>query len=173
MSVVCVLPSPSHPHPTPSQRDSDSSSSSSDDSDSDPDSESSSESDSGKRAAKQLRKDKEQRNKRQKPMPAASKGSGGGSGSSTEKKEESTEEFEVEEILDRKRVGELVSSGLLRRSELYRKEEPDDAFRYLIKWKGYESSSNSWEPPRNLVSCDEFKENFLEKRKETHPDEFI
>lgn len=26
---------------------------------------------------------------------------------------------------------------------------------YLIKWKNWESDFNTWEPPRNLIDCDD------------------
>ena len=45
------------------------------------------------------------------------------------------EEYKVEAILSHKRLGKGYS--------------------YLIKWKGYPSSDNSWEPERNIVNAPE------------------
>ena len=45
------------------------------------------------------------------------------------------EEYEVEAILSHKRLGRGYS--------------------YLIKWKGYPSSDNSWEPEQNIVNAPE------------------
>ena len=42
-------------------------------------------------------------------------------------------EFEVEEILDRQRI--------------------DGQPHYLVRWKGYEPSGNTWEPEENLTHC--------------------
>ena len=51
------------------------------------------------------------------------------------------EEFEVEQILDMKQMG--------RGHKTY----------YLVKWKGYHTSDNSWEPEKNL-NMDELIANF-------------
>ena len=56
------------------------------------------------------------------------------------------DEFEVEEILDRR----------FERGELF----------YLVKWKNYESSANSWEPIRNLIHCRELIKEFEFKKKQ-------
>ena len=45
------------------------------------------------------------------------------------------EEYEVEAILSHKQLGRGYS--------------------YLIKWKGYPSSDNSWEPEQNIVNAPE------------------
>ena len=45
------------------------------------------------------------------------------------------EEYEVEAILSHKRLGRRYA--------------------YLIKWKGYPSSDNSWEPEQNIVNAPE------------------
>ena len=46
---------------------------------------------------------------------------------------EETEEYEVERVLDMQMV--------------------DNQPFYLIKWKGYDTSENTWEPINNLINC--------------------
>jgi hypothetical protein len=43
------------------------------------------------------------------------------------------QEYEVEQILDNKRVSEKPY--------------------YLMKWKGYNTLENTWEPIKNLIGC--------------------
>lgn len=38
-------------------------------------------------------------------------------------------------------------------------------YRWLIKWKGFPSENNTWEPKENLTECEEMLENFENKRK--------
>jgi hypothetical protein len=57
------------------------------------------------------------------------------------------EEYEVEKVIDKKKMG--------RGHKTY----------YLIKWKGYSASENSWEPEEN-VRADELIAEF-EKRRES------
>ena len=58
------------------------------------------------------------------------------------------EEFEVEKILD------VWPQGRGRKMH------------YLVKWKGYPTSDNSWEPREN-IHVDELIEEFQERRKQT------
>ena len=55
------------------------------------------------------------------------------------------EEYEVEKIIDMKQMG--------RRRKTY----------YLVKWKGYPTSDNSWEPQEN-IHADELIKEFQERR---------
>ena len=59
------------------------------------------------------------------------------------------EEFKVEQILDMKQMGRGCRTH------------------YLIKWKGYPTSDNSWEPEKN-INADEliakFKQSFRPKK---------
>ena len=61
---------------------------------------------------------------------------------------EPEESYEVEEIRDKKKV---VGGGWL----------------YYVKWVGWESDTNTWEPPEHLEACqskvDEFERNFARK----------
>ncbi len=64
--------------------------------------------------------------------------------SSDEEFENSREEYEVEKILDRKHEN----------GENY----------YLVKWIGYDSSENTWEPIKNLIHSREIIKEFELKR---------
>jgi hypothetical protein len=57
------------------------------------------------------------------------------------------EEYEVEKILDMKQKGRGRKTH------------------YLIKWKGYPTSDNSWEPAENVQAKDRIKEYKEEQRK--------
>jgi transposase InsO family protein len=61
--------------------------------------------------------------------------------------EESEDEYEVEEILDRQRI-----SG-----------KPH----YLVKWKGYDTSENTWEPIENLRDCHQLVQQYDHQAKAT------
>ena len=63
-------------------------------------------------------------------------------------------EYEVETILDRRLTK--------------RQGRKPQKWEYLIKWKGYEASENTWEPRSNL-NCDEELENFLRRQEGTVP----
>ena len=59
------------------------------------------------------------------------------------------EEFEVEQILDMKQMGQGRKTH------------------YLVKWKGYPTSDNTWEPEKNLNADEliaEFKQSFRPKK---------
>ena len=43
-----------------------------------------------------------------------------------------------------------------------------DGQRYLIKWKGYPTSENTWEPVENLTNCQHLLKDFRQARKETN-----
>ena len=59
--------------------------------------------------------------------------------------EDEQQEFEVEEVLDRRQE----------KGQLY----------YLIKWKNFDSSANSWEPINNLIHCREIIKEFEQRKK--------
>jgi transposase InsO family protein len=63
--------------------------------------------------------------------------------------EEAENEYEVEDILSMKRV-----SG-----------KPH----YLVKWKGYDTSENTWEPIENLTDCRQLVQQFHQQEKEISP----
>ena len=63
------------------------------------------------------------------------------------------EEFEVERILDKKRM--KSNDG---KTRVY----------YLIKWKGYDSSFNTWEPGSNLGNAKEAIKEFEQKQKQKY-----
>jgi transposase InsO family protein len=59
-------------------------------------------------------------------------------------KEKNSEEYEVEKVIDKK-------------------DEEGEKY-YLVKWKGYDSSANTWEPLKNLIHCRERIKEFESKR---------
>ena len=61
------------------------------------------------------------------------------------------EEFEVEKIIDMKQMG--------RGRKTY----------YLVKWKGYPTSDNSWEPREN-IHADELIKEFQNRAQKTNKD---
>ena len=61
-----------------------------------------------------------------------------------EEEDDVEEEFEVEQIVDRKYEAEQLL--------------------YLVQWKGYDSSFNTWEPMKNLLHCREKINEFEESR---------
>lgn len=74
--------------------------------------------------------------------PATATTGGGGGGGATDS---SVEGYVVQEIVDK-----LVT--------------PDGKVHYLLKWKGYPDSENTWEPEEHL-DCPELMERFEKKRK--------
>ena len=56
--------------------------------------------------------------------------------------------FEVETVLDR-------------RVQRSRSRTAPRTLMYLVKWRGYDSSHNSWEPERNLEGCQDLLHEFL------------
>ena len=43
-----------------------------------------------------------------------------------------------------------------------------DGHKYLIKWKGYDDTHNSWEPPENLIHCLPHLQEFHKPENEEH-----
>jgi len=62
--------------------------------------------------------------------------------------EDTEQEYEVEEILDKTRVNGQV--------------------RYLVKWKGYTNDENTWEPISNLTDCRQAIKKFHDQHKRFH-----
>jgi hypothetical protein len=60
--------------------------------------------------------------------------------------EETENEYEVEEILEARRI-----SG-----------RPH----YLVRWKGYDTSENTWEPIENLRGCPQLVQQFHQKNRQ-------
>ena len=46
---------------------------------------------------------------------------------------------------------------------LKKKRTEDGEVRYLVKWEGYDSTENTWEPPQNFSGCPHVLENFEKK----------
>lgn len=61
--------------------------------------------------------------------------------------EEEQQEFEVEAILDKRQEN----------GQLY----------YLVKWKNFDSSANSWEPINNLIHCRDIIKEFEQRKKKS------
>jgi hypothetical protein len=61
-----------------------------------------------------------------------------------EEEEKNSEEYEVEKVIDKK-------------------DEKGEKY-YLVKWKGYDSSANTWEPLENLIHCRERIKEFESER---------
>jgi Chromo (CHRromatin Organisation MOdifier) domain len=61
--------------------------------------------------------------------------------------EEEHQEFEVEAVLD--------------------KHQEEGHLYYLVKWKNFDSSANSWEPINNLIHCREMIKQFERQKKES------
>ncbi|XP_013146866.1 PREDICTED: chromobox protein homolog 1-like [Papilio polytes] len=68
----------------------------------------------------------------------------------TKKAEEDEEEYEVEEVIDSKRI----------RGKLH----------YLIRWKGYSADNDTWEP-ENTLSCPELINKFNEEKENSKDEE--
>lgn len=81
----------------------------------------------------------------QQPGSASSTPGGGGGGGGTGTVTSAAEGYAVESIVDK-----IVT--------------PDGKVHYLLKWKGYPHSDNTWEPEENL-NCPELMEKFEKKRK--------
>jgi hypothetical protein len=58
---------------------------------------------------------------------------------------EGEEEYEVEALLAHRRAG--------------------NRYQYLVKWKGYDTSYNTWEPERNLTHMEELLDEYKNRRK--------
>jgi hypothetical protein len=58
-------------------------------------------------------------------------------------------EYKVEQILDMQRVN-------------------NQSF-YLIKWKGYDTSKNTWEPIKNLTNCQLLTQTYHQQSAAVHP----
>ena len=63
--------------------------------------------------------------------------------------EDETREYEVEQILDMQRIN-------------------NQPF-YLIKWKGYDTSENTWEPIENLTNCQLLIQTYHRQSIAAHP----
>jgi hypothetical protein len=63
--------------------------------------------------------------------------------------DDTKQEYEVEKILNHKRV-----SG-----------KPY----YLVKWKGYDTSENTWEPIKNLTGCHQLIQQYCSKGNQSSP----
>lgn len=61
---------------------------------------------------------------------------------------ETSEDYVVEKIVERR---EYAISGVVE---------------YCLKWKGYDSKENTWEPETNLVDCPDLLEEFNEKARQ-------
>jgi hypothetical protein len=62
-------------------------------------------------------------------------------------KEEAAEEWEVEEVLD-----DMIEESF--------------THMFLVKWKGYPASENTWEPRGNLQGCASLVEKYEAKKKQ-------
>ena len=60
------------------------------------------------------------------------------------------DEFEVEAVVDMKKK---VRSTIFSKSDL-----KGSSVEYLVKWRGYPSDQNTWEPAQNLEHCPEMIE---------------
>lgn len=82
-----------------------------------------------------------------------------------EQEEEEADEASAEEQPEEQRSPPKLAEGFYEIETIRRRRRRQGQLQYLVKWRGWPESANTWEPAENLRACSDFVEAF-EKRQQ-------